>query len=251
MSDLFEEVEEQLRSDRYRQLARRFLPWMLGIAAAALIAVLGYWGYDSFRGRQIAEASDKYAAAMDAFVGGDRARAKTLWSEVSESPAAGYKALALMHLAGLEADAKNPKGAAALLDEAAAASSDPLIADSARLKSAFALLDTAPLKDMEGRLKPLMEEGRPYRVQAREALAFAKLNAGDASGARGEFVLISQSLDAGQGAQARAQAAIALIDAGSAKAVPLIVKEAASLPPGALIDPAMLGGAPSEGPAPQ
>ena len=40
MTDLFEEVEEQLRSDRYKQFARKALPWMLGVAAAALIAVL-------------------------------------------------------------------------------------------------------------------------------------------------------------------------------------------------------------------
>lgn len=251
MTDLFEEVEEQLRSDRYRQFARRVMPWLLGIAAAALIAVLGYWGYDTYRGRQISAASDKYSEAMDAFVAGDKAKAKGLWTEVSKSQAKAYKALSLMHLAAYEMDAKNAKAAAALLDQAADAAPDPLIGDAARLKSAFALLDTASLKELEGRLKPLMEDGRPYRVQAREALAFAKLNAGDAAGARGDFVLISQSLDAGQGAQSRAQAAIALIDAGSAKAVPIIVKEAAALPPAMLVDPgAIIGGAP-EGPGPQ
>ena len=100
-----------------------------------------------------------------------------------------------------------------------------MIGDAARLKSAFALIDTAPLKDLEGRLKPLMEEGRPYRVQAREALAFARLKAGDTAGARGDFVVLSQLLDASQGAQARAQAAIGLIDSGSAKAVPGVVKQ--------------------------
>jgi hypothetical protein len=127
-----------------------------------------------------------------------------------------------------------------LLDEAAEAAPDPIIGDAARLKSAFALLDTAPLSEMEGRLKPLMEEGRPYRVQAREALAFAKLRAGDLKGARSDFVLLSQGLDASQGVQARAQAAIGLIDAGSAKAVPSVVQAAITLPPPVMIDPSML-----------
>ena len=44
-------------------------------------------------------------------------------------------------------------------------------------------------------------------------------------------MLLSQSLDASQGVQARATAAMGLIDAGSAKAVPAVVKEAAALPP--------------------
>ena len=257
MTDLFEEVEEQLRSDRYKQFARKALPWMLGIAAAALIAVLGYWGYDSYRGKQISNASEQYAAAVDAMVAGDKAKAQQLWTEVSKSQAKAYKSLALMHLAAFAVQANKPADAVKLLDEAATAAPDPLIGDAARLKSAFALLDTAPLKDLEGRLKPLMEEGRPYRVQAREALAFAKLNAGDLAGARGDFVLISQSLDAQQGAQARAQAAIGLIDSGSAKAVPTVVKAAQALPPPMTIQPGAIIGPPPgappqpQGPAPQ
>jgi len=259
VTDLFEEVEEQLRSDRYKQFAQKALPWMLGIAAAVLVAFLAYWAYDAYRSKQTASASEKYAAAMDAFVANDRAKAGQLWTEVSKSDAKAYKALALMHLGAIAQEANKPADAAKLYDEAAEASPDPVIGDAARLKSAFALLDTAPLKDLEGRLKPLMEEGRPFRVQAREALAFAKLNAGDLAGARGDFVLISQSLDAQQGAQARAQAAIGLIDSGSAKAVPEVVKAAKALPPAPMVDPnAMIGPPPGavapqqpQGPAPQ
>lgn len=258
MTDLFEEVEEQLRSDRYKQFARKALPWLLGIAAAALIATLGYWGYDSYRGKQIATASEQYAAAMDAFAAGDKAKAQELWTTVSQSQAKAYKSLSLMHLGAFAVEANKPADAVKLFDEAAAASPDPIIGDAARLKSAFALLDTAPLKDLEGRLKPLMEDGHPYRVQAREALAFAKLNAGDLAGARGDFVLISQSLDAQQGAQARAQAAISLIDSGSAKSVAAVVKAAQALPPQMMVDPTAMIGPPQgagqpqpQGPAPQ
>lgn len=258
MTDLFEEVEEQLRSDRYKQFARKALPWMLGAAAAALIATLAYWGYDTYRNNQISKASEQYAAAMDAFVAGDRDKARQVWTEVSKSEAKAYKALSLMHLASYAIEARKPADAVKLFDEAAEAAPDPLVGDAARLKSAFALLDTAPLKELEGRLKPLMEEGRPYRMQAREALAFAKLNAGDLTGARGDFVLISQSLDAQQGAQARAQAAIGLIDSGSAKAVPAVVKAAQALPPPMTIDPGAVMAPPPgagqpqpQGPTPQ
>lgn len=253
MTDLFEEVEEQLRSDRYRQFARKVLPWLLGAAGAALLVTLGYWGFDSYRASQISKASDRYAAAVEAFTAGDRAGARKLWTEVSNAQAPAYKALSLMHLAAYAMDEKKPDEAVKLLDQAAKAAPDPVLGDAARLKSAFALLDTAPLKDLEGRLKPLMEEGRPYRVQAREALAFAKLNAGDMAGARGDFVVLSQLLDASQGAQARAQAAIGMIDSGSAKAVPAVVKEAANLPPPSMLDPSLLmGGPPQDGqPQPQ
>jgi hypothetical protein len=124
-----------------------------------------------------------------------------------------------------------------LFDQAADAAPDEMIGDAARLKSAFAVLDTAPQKDLEARLSPLMKEGRPYRVQAREALGFAKLTAGDMAGARGEFVVIHQSLDASDASRERAKAVMDLIDSGSAKAVAPVAKAAAALPPPVMLAP--------------
>lgn len=252
MTDLFEEVEEQLRSDRYKQLARKVAPWAVGVASAALLGTLGYWGFDTWRTNQIDKASEQYVAAMESFSRGDRDGAKKLWTGVSQSQSPAYKALSLMHLAAYELDAKRTAQAVKLLDEAAKVASDPIIGDAARLKSALALLDTAPRAELEGRLKPLMEEGRPYRAQAREALAFVKLRAGDLAGARGDFVLLSQSLDAAQGAQSRATAAIALIDSGSAKQVAAVTSSAIALPPQMPFDPsALLGQAPGGAPQPE
>jgi hypothetical protein len=251
VTDLFEEVEEQLRSDQYRQFAKRALPWLLGFAAAALILTLGYWAYDSYRSQQTAKASEAYAGALDALQAGNPQKAKDLWTETAKSQAPAYRALSLMHLAAFALDEKRTADAVKLLDQAAKEAPDPVIGDAARLKSAFALLDTASLTELEGRLKPLMDDGRPYRIQAREALAFAKLNAGDLKGARGDFVLISQALDAPQGAQARAQAAVGLIDSGSAKAVPAVVKTAAALPPPLPGLPADIAGALAGQPQPE
>jgi len=257
VTDLFEEVEEQLRSDRYRQLVRKLLPWALGLVAAALVAVLAYWGWDYYQRQAVAKASEQYQAAMDAYLAGDRTKATQLWMDVAKGRAGGYKSLSLMHLGAAQLERRKTAEAVKLFDEAAEAAPDEIIGDVARLKSAFALLDTAPLKDVEGRLTPLMKEGRPYRVQAREALAFARLNAGDLPGARREFNLITQALDAPEGAQARARAAIALIDSGSAKAVPAVVKAAGALPapvsiqPGAVIGPEGLPQGPGPGVPPQ
>ena len=231
MADLFEEVEEQLRSDRYRNLFRRALPWILAVAAAALVAAAAWWGFDRWQRQSIVEASQAYAQGVTAFDAGDSAGARTRWTEVSKSRAGGYKALALMQLGGLELADRKVDAAVAQFDAAAEAAPDPVLGDVARLKSAFALMDTAAFKDTEARLRPLMEEGRPYRVQAREALAFAKLMNNDTAGARGDFVVISGLLDAPEGARARAKAAVDLIDSGSAKSVAATARAAAALPP--------------------
>ncbi|HSV03222.1 MAG TPA: tetratricopeptide repeat protein [Phenylobacterium sp.] len=247
MTDLFEEIEEQLRSERYRELGFRVLPWVLGLGAAALIAALAVWGWQAYRQQAIAKASEEYGAALDAMGQGHEDTAVRLWTEVSRSPARGYRSLALMQLGGLSVSDHKPAEAVKFFDRAAQAAPDSIIGDAARLKSAFALLDTAPEQQVEARLTPLIGEGRPYRVQAREALAFAKLMAGDGAGARREFSMISNALDAPDGARERAKAAINLIDSGSAKAVPGLAKAQAALPPA----PQPTPGRPSAQPQPQ
>lgn len=231
MVDVFDEVEEQLRSERYKSIALKVLPIIGGVLAVALVAALAIWGYQHFRNQASAEASEKYAQAIDAFNTGKRDEAIRLWGEVGKSSSKAYKALALQHLGGLQLADNKAAEAVKLFDEAAAAAPNNVIGDAARLKSAFALLDTAPYKEMEARLTPLTEEGRPYRAEAREALAFAKLMAGDLAGARSDFVILGLMADAGEASRQRAQAAQALIDSGSAKALPATVKAALALPP--------------------
>jgi hypothetical protein len=233
VSEFFEEVEEQLRSDRYRTLARRAMPWVLGVLAAVLIGYFGYWGWDRYQDQAIDKASQQYADGLAAFDKGDVARARQAWGDAAKSPARGYRSLALMQLGGLDIAERKIDPAVALFDQAAEAAPDEVIGDLARLKAAFALMDAKPYKDLEARLTPLMGEDRPYRVQAREALAFAKLMNKDTAGARGDFVVISALLDAPEGARARARAAIDLIDSGSAKSVPEVARLAAILTPAA------------------
>jgi hypothetical protein len=249
LTDLFEEVEEQLRSDRYRALARRSAPWVIALAAFALLAALGIWGWQQYDQQITDKASEQYAAALTSAGQGDLTNAAQVWGEVAKSQSKAYKSLALMQLGGLKLASGKPedvKAAVALFDQAASAAPDDLLGDAARLKSAFAILDTAPFAEVEGRLTPLLKEGHPYRVQAREALAFAKLLKGDDAGARGDFVVVSLLPDAPESARQRAKAAIDLIDTGSAKSVPAAVKAELALPTPMLVAP---GGTPI-GPAP-
>ena len=231
MVDVFEEVEEQLRTDRYKALALKALPWVGAVLAAALVIALAIWGYESYQTRTTAKASEQYAQAMEAFAAGRRDEADRLWGEVAKSGSKPYKSLALQHQAGVKLTAGKTAEAVQLFDQAAEAAPNDIIGDAARLKSAFALLDTASFKDLEARLTPMLKEGRPYRTEAREALAFAKIMAGDMAGARGDFVVISLIADASEGARNRAKAAMDLIDSGSAKSVAAVARAAATLTP--------------------
>ncbi len=251
MTDLFEEVEEQLRSDRYRELARKALPWVLALAAVAFVTALGVWGWQTWRQQVTDKASETYQAGLEAQGQGNSAEAAKLLQQSADAGSKVYKALALMQLGGMKMAGGAPadvKAAVAYFDQAAAAAPDDIIGDAARLKSALAILDTAPFVEVEGRLAPVMQEGHPYRVQAREALAFAKLMKGDDKGARGDFVVIQNSLDAPESARQRASAAVSLIDSGSAKEVAATVKAELSMPPPMMVAPGGLPIAPGAQP---
>jgi hypothetical protein len=239
VADIFDEVEEQLRSEQYRKLFFRILPWAIGLGLGALIAAFAYWGWDSWHTRAANKASEDYSAALEQ-VSTNPDRAYVKFEEVVKGPSRGYKALALMQQGAIRLQAKKTADAVKLFDEAAKVTSDPVIADMARLKSALALMDTAPYTAIEERLKPLTEEKRPYRAEAFEALAMAKLQAGRAQEARSDFSVLTLMASAPAGMRERAQAAISLIDSGTAKELPAAVKAAAALPPMPVIPPGLL-----------
>jgi hypothetical protein len=247
--DVFEEVEGEMRADRYRRLAKRLLPWAIALAAAVLVAMAAIWGYGQWRQRQSAEASELYGQALTAFQSQNQAESERLFRAASEAGSPAYRSLALQQLAGFRVNADRPREALPLLEQAAEAAPNELLGDAARLKAAFIAMDFAPLAEVEQRLTPLMEEGRPYRLAAREALAMARAANGQTQQARRDFLAISQALDAPEQAQTRARAMIAAIDSGAVTQIPAVLR-AAPAPAAAPAGSAALGAAPSAPGAP-
>ncbi len=231
MVDVFEEVDEQFRSDHYRVLARRYLPWVGGALALALAAALGLWGYDTYRLNAAKTASETYARGLDSISHGDLGQAYNAFGDAAKSPATAYRALALMQQAGIRIDQKRPDDAVKLFDEAAKASSDPVLTDAAAFKAALTLIDMGKDADAQTRLKPLTDSKRPYAALAREALAIDKLETGHANEARSDFVVLSLMADAPDDVRERAKVAMAMIDSGGLKDLSTIVKAAQALPP--------------------
>ena len=231
MVDVFEEVEEQLRSARYLTIAKKGWPYALGAAVAALVVTFGVWGWQAYRLNESAKASEAYQKAFDALGVNNPAGADTGFAAVAKSGPRGYQAAALMQQAGLRATQNKTAEAVALLDQAAKVAPDALMADAAGLKAAYLVFDNATLPELEARLTPLAAPGRPYSALAREALAMKRLVSGHTAEARQAFALLAISPDAGEGLQARAQIAMGEIDAGQAAGLPAVVKAAAALPP--------------------
>jgi hypothetical protein len=245
--DFIEEVEEQLRSDRYRSIAIKAAPWFAALLGGIVAVWLAVWGFNVWRDRNIAAASVTYDKALTELAQGDQTGAYNDFGPIAASGPAGYKTLALMQQGNIRLSAGKNGDAAGLFDRAAAAAPDPMLGDLARLRAVLALMDSTPFAQLQTRLAVLIGDKKPFDLQAREALAMAKLAAGKTSEARGDFNALAITLGVSQAMRARAQAAIALIDAGEVNAALAAAKAAATMPPP---KPGTYGGSAQTAPGP-
>jgi hypothetical protein len=229
--DFISEVDEQVRSDRILAFARKSWPWFAALLAAVVIAFLAVWGYETWRDQNIAKASVAYDKALTSLAQGDEIGGYNGLEPVAKSGPPGYRTLALLQQGNVRLAAGKNEEAADLFEQASKAAPNPTLRDLASLRAALALMDTAPLPRVQTLLTPLIGQNKPFDLEAREALATAKLAAGKTAEARADFTALSLTLGVSQSMRARAQAAIDLIDSGETSAAVAAAKAAATLPP--------------------
>lgn len=230
MVDVFDEVDEQLRAERFRALVHRTIPYFIGALVACVAVVVGVWAYGKFSAAAMGKASLAYSRGLDLEQKGDANGAFAQFVDAAKGPA-GYRTLALMQQAGVRLQQGKAADAVALFDQAAKAAPDKMLGDIASLKAAYILLDTASLTDITARLTPLIAADRPYHAQAREALALAKIAAGQLTQARSDLGVIQLLSDTPQSERERAGAIIALIDSGTASSLKAMAAAPALPPP--------------------
>lgn len=250
MVDVFEQVEEELRSDRYKRLARTWLPVVGGALLVALIAALAVWGWDNWQTSKADKASVAYDRGLESLQAGNPVGADAAFVQAANEGNGAYKAMALMQRAGIAVEANRIPDAVRFLDEAASASRDPLLSDPAAYKAALLAMDTETLAQIEARLEPLTGDDRPFSPFALEALAMARLQHGQTAAAREALVVLKNGLDTPEIVSQSAELAIAAIDSGAAANLKRIIDAQAAIPaPVAPVPPARPGGPAPAAPA--
>ena len=231
MVDVFEQVEEELRSDRYKRLFLTWGPVVGGVLLLALIGALGWWGWDSWQNAKADKASVAYDRGLEALQAGNTAGAGAAFLEAQKEGNGAYKALSLQQRAGLAVQNNKLTEAVALFDEAAKVSGDPILKDTAAYKAALIVMDNGTIEDAIKRLTPLAAEGRPMRPFAQEALAMANLQAGKPADARILCVQLTLGQDVPDSVRQIAQQCIDAVDTGAAQNINDIIKAQKALPP--------------------
>jgi hypothetical protein len=184
VSELFSEVDEELRREQLRNVWERYGWLILTVAALIVLGVGGWRGYQYLEAQKATEAGTAFEAAVTLAEQNKRAEAEAAFLKVASEGTSGYRGLARLRAAA-EAATRDPQAAVKLYDAIAAdASLDRDFRDLAALRAGSLSLDSAAYADVKQRLEPLAAQGRTFRHSAREVLALSAWRAGDAVAAR-------------------------------------------------------------------
>jgi hypothetical protein len=214
MSDIFKEVDEDIRREQLGKLWDRFGPYVLGIAVLIVAVTAGYRGWVYWQDRQAQATGDRFLAAVQLAADGKHDDAIKALDALSKDGHGAYPTLARFRIAGEEADAGDTKGAVGEFDAIAADNSAPAeIRSMARLRSALLLVDTSTVADLQQRIGDMAATGNQWRAVAREILGLAAWRSGDFTAARQYYTDIASDTDAPQEAHQRAALMLGLISA--------------------------------------
>lgn len=212
MTDIFQEVEEELSRDRLEAVWRRYGAYLIGAVALVFFVAVVIILWRQVEGRARAEASKAYFDAAQALDRGAYEEAANAFGVVSTLGITGYEALGRLREATSLRDAGKRQEAVAEFDALAADTSLPtLYRDLARLSAAMTIADQASAEDLRARLAPLLGQ-HPLRFFAHELLAFATYRMGDLSAARGHAQAVAEDPETPGGMRERAGKLLGLIE---------------------------------------
>jgi hypothetical protein len=213
VSDIFNEIDEEVRRERLKKLWERYGHFVV-VAAVVLVMGIGGWrGYEWWGARKAAEAGVAFEAATVLSDQGKHAEAETAFAKLAVEGNAGYRTLARFREAS-ELAKRDAKAAVKLYDELAADRGiGQVMQDLAAVRAAFLLVDNASVDELRHRLEAPSEPRRAFRHTAREVLALGAWRAGNATEARRWFDMILTDADTPSGTRSRIEILMALVAA--------------------------------------
>ena len=205
VSDIFQEVDEDLRRDAALKLWKKYrgLVVALGVVIVAASGGYSWWRYHDEQTRQAEET--RYAAALDLARDGKSPEAVEAMTALASRAHAGRAMLARFEAAALKAKAGDAAGAVAAYD---ALAKDPGVDEVYRglatMLWGLQALEVETPQAVIDRMAPLTDAANPWHLSAIEVTAIAHLKAGDRAAARSDYQRLADDLSAPSSLRARA-----------------------------------------------
>lgn len=211
MSELFDEVDEDVRRDQLKRLWEKYSVVIIAGAILIIAAVGGWRGYQYVEAKKAAEAGAAFDKAVELSDANKHAEAEAAFADLVAKAPFGYRVLSRLRLAA-EIATRDPQAAAKMFDEIAADRSVGVAEqDLARIRAAQLLLESTSYPNMKERLEASAAPGATFRHTARELLALSAWRANDASAARQWLDMIANDGQTPPSLRSRAEALQALL----------------------------------------
>jgi hypothetical protein len=211
VSDIFTEVDEEVRREQLVQLWKQYQNYIIAAVVLVIAAVAGWRGYDYWQGVKAGEAGAAYDAAAQLAAEGKHSEAEQAFAKIAAEGTPGYKALAQLRAASEIAGRDAKAGVQAYDRIAGELTGQPLFSELASVRAALLLVDTANYSEMTARLEPLAQPSGAFRHTARELLALSAWRSGDAVASRRWVDAIRQDPETPAGMRQRLEVLAALL----------------------------------------
>lgn len=211
MSDIFREVDEELRRDNASALWAKYGIYVIGTAVGIVALTAASVGWQNWQQSTAENASAAYEA-LQVEVGEQTPEQMAAAYADFEAGNAGYEMLVgFKEAAALSQLGKTDEAVTAYERVAADASVDNVMRQLAVIKAAILVSTNASDADMRARLLPLTDAGSPWRNPARELLGISAYKVGEFDVAATLFEEIVRDKGAAPGLRDRAHIMQALL----------------------------------------
>lgn len=211
MSELFDEVDEEVRRDQLKKLWDQYSIYIIAAALLIIAAVGGWRGYQYLEAKKAAEAGAAFDAALDLSEQNKHAEAEAAFDKLAATAPGGYRMLARLRAAAEVATRDSRAGAKMYDDIAGDGGIGTEQQDLARIRAAGLLLDTESYPNMLQRLEAATRPEATFRHTARELLALSAWRANDTTAARQWLDMIASDGETPSALRSRAEALQALL----------------------------------------
>ncbi len=218
MADIFNEVDEEVRRERLKQLWDRYGLFVIGLVVVVVVGIGAWRGYEWWQAKKAAAAGAQFEHAVNLSDQGKQKQAEAAFDKIAKEAPSGYRTLARFRAAaGLVKS--HPAEAANAYDKLAG---DPAISstlqDLATVRAGMLQVDSASFGDLERKLVPVAAAGRPFRANARELLALSAWDHHDYKQARHYIDLLMGDPETSPATRGRVRILAALIAGAAAPA---------------------------------
>ncbi len=212
MSDIFREVDEEVRQDQAKDMWKKYGAYIMGLAILIVVSVGGFKAWEFYSLQQLEKAGADYLKSVALIDSGEDKQALEAFQALSQKGSSGFHLLSKFQEAGLLAKTGRGDDAVAIYDTLGNNSSlEDSLRDLARVRAALLLSATSTLKEVESRIGELAKTKSVWRHSAQEIIAVTAFRTGDFVKATEIFNQLSADPTTPNAMRVRASALISII----------------------------------------